>query len=59
MIFIAIVCIIAALWYCIAAAAIVGWMTWYDTRDWRFLAGACLYIIAAILITIWLLGNCA
>ena len=58
MIFIAIVCIIAALLYCIAAA-IVGWMTWYDTRDWRFLAGACLYAIAAVLITIWLLGNCA
>ena len=58
MIFIAIVCIIAALLYCIAAA-MVGWMTWHDTRDWRFLAGTCLYIIAAGLITIWLLGNCA
>lgn len=58
MIFIAIVCIIAALLYCIAAA-IVGGMTWHDTRDWRFLAGACLYVIAAVLITIWLLGNCA
>lgn len=58
MTFIAIVCIIAALLYCIAAA-IVGWMTWYDTRDWRFLAGTCLYVIAAVLITIWLLGNCA
>ena len=58
MIFIAIVYIIAALLYCIAAA-IVGLMTWHDTRDWRFLAGACLYVIAALLITIWLLGNCA
>ena len=53
-----IVCIIAALLYCVAAA-IAGWMTWYDTRDWSFLAGFCLYVIAAILITIWLLGNCA
>lgn len=58
MIFIAIVCIIAALLYCIAAA-IVGWMTWCDTRDWHFLAGTCFYIIAAILFTIWFLGNCA
>lgn len=58
MIFIAIVCIIAVLLYCIAAA-IVGWKTWSDTRDWRFLAGTCFYIIAAILITIWLLENCA
>lgn len=58
MIFIAIICIIAALLYCVAAA-IVGWMTWRDTRDWHFLAGTCLYIIAAILLTIWLLGNCA
>lgn len=58
MIFIAIICIIAALLYCIAAA-IVGWATWRDTRDWRFLAGTCLYAIAAILLTIWLLGNCA
>lgn len=58
MIFIAIVCIIAALLYCVAAA-IVGWMTWRDTRDWCFLAGTCLYVIAAILLTIWLLGNCA
>ena len=58
MIFIAIVCIIAALLYC-AATAIAGWMTWRDTRDWRFLAGTCLYIIAAVLLIIWLLGNCA
>lgn len=58
MIFIAIICIIATLLYCIAAA-IVGWMTWRDTRDWHFLAGTCLYIIAAILLTIWLLENCA
>lgn len=58
MIFIAIVCIIAALLYCVAAA-IVGWMTWQDTRDWHFLAGTCLYVIAAVLLTIWLLGNCA
>lgn len=58
MIFIAIICIIAALLYCVAAA-IVGWMTWRDTCDWHFLAGTCLYIIAAILLTIWLLGNCA
>lgn len=58
MTFIAIVGIIAALLYCIAAA-IVGWMTWRDTRDWHFLAGTCLYTIAAILVTIWLLGNCA
>ena len=58
MIFITIVCIIAALWYCITAA-IVGWMTWRDTRDWHFLAGTCLYTIAAVLLTIWLLGNCA
>ena len=58
MIFIAIICIIAALLYCIAAA-IVGWMTWRDTRDWHFLAGTCFYAIAAILLTVWLLGNCA
>lgn len=58
MIFIAIVCIITTLLYCIAAA-IVGWKTWCDTRDWYFLAGTCLYVIAAILLTIWLLGNCA
>ena len=58
MIFIAIICIIAALLYCIAAA-IVGWMTWRDTRDWHFLVGTCLYVIAAVLLTIWLLGNCA
>ena len=58
MTFIAIVCIIAALLYC-AATAIAGWMTWRDTRDWRFLTGTCLYVIAAILITIWRLGNCA
>ena len=58
MIFIAIVCIIAALLYCIAAA-IVGGMTWHDTRDWRFLAGTCLYALTAILLIIWLLGNCA
>ena len=58
MIFIIIVCIIDALLYCIAAA-FMGWMTWRDTRDWRFLAGTCLYVITAVLITIWLLGNCA
>lgn len=58
MIFIAIVCIIAALLYCVASA-FVGWVMWYDTRGWHFLAGTCLYIIAATLITIWLLGNCA
>ena len=58
MIFIAIICIIAALLYCIAAA-IVGWKAWCDIRDWHFLAGTCFYIIAAILLTIWLLGNCA
>ena len=58
MTFIAIVCIIAALLYSVTAA-FLGWMTWRDTRDWRFLAGRCLYVIAAILITIWLLGNCA
>lgn len=58
MIFIAIICIIAALLYCITAA-FMGWKTWNDTRDWHFLAGTCLYAIAAILLTIWLLGNCA
>lgn len=58
MIFIAVICIIAALLYCVAAA-FAGWATWYDTRDWHFLTGTCLYIIAAILLTIWLLGNCA
>lgn len=58
MVFIAVVCRIATLLYC-AAAAIVGWMMWHDTRDWRFLTGTCLYAIAAILLTIWLLGNCA
>lgn len=58
MIFIAISCIIATLLYCVAAA-IVGWMTWRDARDWHFLAGTCIYIIAAILIIIWLLRNCA
>lgn len=58
MIFIAIICIIAALLYCVTAA-FMGWVTWYDTRDWHFLAGTCFYIIAAILLTIWLLGNCA
>ena len=58
MVFIAIVCIIAALLYCVATA-FMGWKTWCDTRDWHFLAGTCLYTIAAILLTIWLLGNCA
>ena len=58
MTFIAVIGIIVVLLYC-AAIAIVGWMTWRDTRDWRFLAGTCLYVIAAVLITIWLLGNCA
>lgn len=58
MIFIAIICIIAALLYCVAAA-FMGWKTWKNTRDWHFLAGTCFYIIAAILLTIWLLGNCA
>lgn len=58
MTFVAIVCIITVLLYC-AATAFMGWMMWYDTRNWRFLAGTCLYAIAAILITIWLLGNCA
>lgn len=58
MTFIAIVCIIAALLYCVTAA-FAGWVTWYDTRDWHFLAGTCFYVIAAILITIWFLGNCA
>ena len=57
MIFIAVVCIIAALFYCVAA--IVGGMTWRSTHDWRFFAGTCLYAIAAILITVWLLENCA
>nr|DAH09486.1 MAG TPA: hypothetical protein [Caudoviricetes sp.] len=58
MVFIAVVCIIAVLLYCIATA-LIGWMTWRDTHDWRFLAGACLYAIAAIFITVWLLGGCA
>ena len=58
MTFIAIVGIIVVLLYCMATV-IVGWMTWHDTRDWHFLAGTCLYAIAAVLITIWLLGNCA
>ena len=58
MTFIAVFGIIVVLLYC-AATAIAGWMTWRDTRDWRFLAGTCLYVIAAVLITIWLLGNCA
>lgn len=58
MIFIAVVCIIAALFYCVAAA-IVGGMTWRSTLDWHFLAGACLYTAAAILLTLWLLGSCA
>lgn len=58
MIFIAIVCIIAALLYCVAAA-FMGWKTWKNTHDWHFLAGACFYAIAAILLAIWLLGNCA
>ena len=58
MIFIAVVCIIAALFYCVAAA-IVGGMTWRNTLDWHFLAGACFYTIAAILLTLWLLGSCA
>ncbi len=58
MTFVAIVCIIFALLYC-AAAAITGAMSYQDTRDWRFLAGTCLYAIAAILITVWLLENCA
>lgn len=58
MIFIAIICIIATLLYCIAAA-IVGWKTWCDTRDWHFLAGTYFYTIAAVLLTNWLLGNCA
>ena len=58
MTFIAIVCIIFAL-LCCAGIAIAGWMSWRDTRDWRFLAGTCFYVIAVILLTIWLLGNCA
>lgn len=58
MTFIAIVCIIFALLYCVVAA-IAGIIAWRDTRDWRFLVGACFYIIAAILITIRLLENCA
>lgn len=58
MVFIAIICIIAILLYCVATA-FIGWVMWYDTRDWRFLAGTCLYIVAATSITIWLLGNCA
>ena len=58
MIFIAVVCIIAALFYCVAAA-IVGGVTWCDTHDWRFFAGTCLYTTAAILLTLWFLGNCA
>ena len=58
MIFIAIVCIIAALLYC-TTTTFMGWITWHNTRDWHFLAGTCLYGIAAILLTIWLLGNCA
>lgn len=58
MAFVTIVCIIFTLLYCVAAA-ITGGMAWYDTRDWRFFAGTCFYAIAAILITIWLLENCA
>lgn len=58
MAFIAVICVIATLLYCVTAA-FMGWVTWYDTHDWRFLAGTCLYVIAAILITIWLLENCA
>ena len=58
MTFVAIVCIIFALLYCVAAA-ITGAMSYQDTRDWRFLVGTCFYIIAAILITVWLLENCA
>ena len=58
MTFIAVIGIIVVLLYC-AATAFMGWVTWYNTRDWHFLAGTCLYVIAAILITIWLLGNCA
>lgn len=58
MTFVAIICIIFALLYCVAAA-ITGGMAWSDTHDWHFLAGTCFYIIAAILITIWLLKNCA
>ena len=57
MAFVTIVCIIFTLLYCVAA--ITGGMAWYDTRDWRFFAGTCFYAIAAILITIWLLENCA
>lgn len=58
MIFIAVVCSIATLLYCVTAA-FMGWKAWYDTLDWHFLAGTCLYTIAAVLLTIWLLGNCA
>lgn len=58
MVFITIVCMIAVLLYCVAAA-FIGWLMWHDTNNWRFLAGTCLYVIAAILITIWLLENCA
>lgn len=58
MTFVAVVCIIFALLYCIATA-FMGWMMWHNTRDWRFLTGTCLYAIAAILLTIWLLGSCA
>lgn len=58
MIFVAVVCIIAILLYCVTTA-FIGWIMWYDTRNWCFLAGTCLYVIAALLITIWLLENCA
>lgn len=58
MTFIAIVCNIFTLLYCVAAA-ISGSKAWHNTRDWRFLVGTCLYVIAAILLTIWLLENCA
>lgn len=58
MTFVAIICIIVVLLYCVTTA-FMGWIIWYDTRNWRFLTGTCFYVIAAILITIWLLGNCA
>lgn len=58
MAFIAVICVIATLLYCVTAA-FMGWVTWYNTRDWYFLVGTCLYAIAAILLTIWLLRNCA
>lgn len=42
--------------YC-AALAILGGISYYNTCDWHFLAGAILYGIAFILCLYWVFSN--